>query len=117
MGMYISIGEDTGWGLSTGIFDLIVESTRELFSDDEQKCLKAIYRSYDDEGQSFIVLRNVDANCFNLFYKHCNSALENFIENGHENIEPKYVPFIVGQWSQVLKLIREDERFVDPEER
>ena len=33
MGMYISIGEGTGWSASGGVFDCIVEATRGLFKD------------------------------------------------------------------------------------
>ena len=44
MGMYISIGEGTGWSASGGVFDCIVEATRGLFKEDEQ-CLSLIHIS------------------------------------------------------------------------
>ena len=47
MGMYISIGEGTGWSASGGVFDCIVEATRGLFKEDEQCCLESIYAPLD----------------------------------------------------------------------
>jgi len=69
--MYISIGGEEGLSLTSGVFDCIVETTREMFSRGECKCLNFIYESYDDEGQSFIKLDSVDVGCFNVFYKNC----------------------------------------------
>lgn len=112
MGMYISIGKDSGWGTSGGVFDCIVESTREMFTKDERACMEAIYGTLDNEGQSFIVLDRVDSTCFNLFYRHCEDAMKEFPHSERGKIPPPdHIPGILWNWSEVLRLMREDPRY------
>ncbi|WP_159565322.1 hypothetical protein [Budvicia diplopodorum] len=112
MGMYISIGKNTGWGLTSGLFDIITESTRELFSAEQYGCMKSIYEAFDDQGQSFIVLDSVDRDCFNLFYRHCKAAMEAFPDSPRGKISPlKSISGILWNWSEILRLMREDSRY------
>lgn len=112
MGMYISIGEGTGWSASGGVFDCIVESTRDLFKADEQCCLKAIYTPLDEQGQSFIVLDYVDGACFNLFYFYCKKAMDEFpLSERARMLMKNRIPGILFGWSEVLRLMREDPRY------
>lgn len=112
MGMYISIGNDSGWALTFGIFDCIVESTREIFSCEDMNCMKKIYKSLDDEGQSFIVLDDVDVNCFNLFYKNCRLAMDDFLNSSRgKSVRPTSVAGILWNWAEFLRLMREDPRY------
>lgn len=112
MGMYISIGKDTGWGLTSGLFDIITESTRELFSTKQYGCMKSIYETFDDQGQSFIVLDSVNSDCFNLFYRHCEAAMKVFPDSPQGKIPPpESIPGILWNWSEILRLMREDPRF------
>lgn len=115
MGMYISIGEGTGWSASGGVFDCIVEATRKLFKDDEQCCLKSIYTPLDEQGQSFIVLDYVDESCFNLFYSYCKKAMDDFsLSERAELITESRVPGVLFGWSEVLRIMREDPRYQEP---
>ena len=68
MGMFISINENGGLSTSSGVFDCIVESTREKFTEEQRNCKKAIYETLDEEEQSFIALNYIDDDCFNLFH-------------------------------------------------
>lgn len=114
MSMYISIGGEEGLSLTSGVFDCIVETTREMFSRGECKCLNFIYESYDDEGQSFIKLDSVDVGCFNVFYKNCKKAKEVFPETelGKLTRERGTIDLVFQQWEEVLKIMREDERLI-----
>ncbi|MDQ7760260.1 hypothetical protein ACM9XD_06205 [Xanthomonas sacchari] len=110
--MYISINQGNGWGTSGGVFDCIVESTREMFPASQLDCMKEIYNSLDEEGQSFIVLGDVGASCFNVFYAHCKKAMEQFPESERGRSVPfSHIPGILWNWSEVLRLMREDPRY------
>lgn len=114
MGMYISVNEHEGWTLSSGIFDCIVESTREVFSRDHMDCMKKIYKSLDDEGQSFIVLDYVDSYCFNLFYRNCKRAMDDFLSSPRgKSVRPTSIAGIFWNWAEVLRLMREDPRYLE----
>jgi hypothetical protein len=115
MGMYISIGENTGFGTSGGKFDCIVESTRVVLKKRSPETIKPVYKSLDDEGQSFIVLDYINGDQFNIFYKCCKEAMEAFpnSERG-KKLPPERMPAILWNWSEVLRIMREDPRF-DPE--
>ncbi|MGE7955214.1 hypothetical protein ACQKQA_01215 [Pseudomonas sp. NPDC089530] len=112
MGMYISIGAGTGWSTSGGVFDCIVEPTRRLFKPDEQCCLSEIYSALDEQGQSFIVLDAIDEGCFNLFYCYCKKAMEEFPLSERGRIVPEnHIPGILWNWSEVLRIMKEDPRY------
>lgn len=117
MAMYISIGDGNGppgvgWSTSGGVFDCIVESTRMLVQPDEQCCLRDIYAPLDEQGQNFIVLDYVDESCFNLFYSRCKQAMEGFPSSDRAKIVPEsHIPGIVWNWSEVLRIMREDPRY------
>ena len=112
MGMYVSIGEGTGWSASGGVFDCIVEATRGLFKEDEQCCLKSIYAPLDEQGQSFIVLDYVDEVCFNLFYAYCKMAMDEFpFSQRAEIITEARVPGVLFGWSELLKIMQADPRY------
>ena len=112
MGMYISIADGTGLVTSTGIFECIVEETRSLFKDSEQGCVKEIYMSLDEWCQTFIALDDIDAECFNLFYSYCEKAMVDFPNSERGKIPDKeYLPVILGEWSEVLRIMREDPRY------
>jgi len=112
MGMYIAINDSKGWGCSGGVFDCIVEGTRPYLQAVDCVCVKDIYQTLDDEGQSFIVLDDVDADCFMKFYRACEAGMNGFptSERGHD-VPASHVPGIVWHWSEVLRLMREDPRF------
>lgn len=113
MGMYISIGNGRGWGTSSGVFDCIVESTRERFAEDQQVCMKSIYESLDERGYQGIMLGDaLDSACFNLFYRHCEAAMKEFPHSERGKIPPpEHIPGILWNWSEVLRLMREDPRY------
>ncbi|MCS3808633.1 hypothetical protein FHY19_001658 [Xanthomonas arboricola] len=112
MGMYISISNKVGWTLPFGMFDCIIESTRELFSCESMGCIKKIYKSLDDEGQSFVILDDVDINCFNLFYENCSRAMDDFLNSSRgKSVRPTSVAGILWNWAEVLRLMREDPRY------
>ncbi len=112
MGMMVSINEEEGFVTSGGVFDCIVENTRLLFTEDQKGCVWEIYKTLDEQGQSFIVLDYVDADCFNLFYRHCEAAMKAFPESERGKIPPpSHIPGILWNWSEVLRLMREDPRY------
>lgn len=112
MGMYISINDGSGWGASSGVFDCIVEGTRNFFTSDQAGCMRKIYEALDEQAQSFIVLDNVSDECFNLFYCHCKLAMDSFSESDRGKMVPeKHIPGILWNWSEVLRLMREDRRY------
>lgn len=112
MAMYICIGRGTGWSTSGGVFDCIVEPTRNLFKATEQCCLNEIYSPLDEQGQSFIALDTVDGDCFNLFYSYCKKAMEEFPISERAKIVPEsHIPGILWNWSEVLRIMREDPRY------
>jgi len=111
--MFISINEHSGWDGSGGIFDCIVEGTREKFSSAEQACAHAIYLSLDDQGQSFITLNKVSEDCFNIFYKNCSAAMREFTESKRgKEVPSSHVLGILWNWGEVLRLMREDDRYI-----
>lgn len=115
MAMYICIGRNSGWSTSGGVFDCIVEATRGLFKGNEQDCLSNIYSPLDDQGQSLIALDAVDESCFNLFYSYCESAMSDFPLSERAKIVPwSHIPGILWNWSEVLRLMREDPRYREP---
>ncbi|GFM70303.1 hypothetical protein PSCICL_12950 [Pseudomonas cichorii] len=112
MGMYISISNGSGWGGAGGVFDCIVESTRELFGKDQYGCMRKIYEALDEQAQSFIVLDDVASECFNLFYSHCKTAMDSFPESSRgKKVPENHIPGILWNWSEVLRLMREDIRY------
>ena len=114
MGMYISINESSGWGTSGGVFDCIVEGTRALFTHDQYSCMRKIYDSLDEQAQSFIVLDNITGDCFSLFYSHCEAAMKIFPESDRGKlVSENHIPGILWNWSEVLRLMREDVRYKD----
>lgn len=114
MGMYISVNDGSGWGTSGGVFDCIVEGTRAFFTKDEESCMRRIYEALDEQAQSFIVLDNVTGECFNLFYRHCKAAMDNFSESVRGKSVPQdHIPGILWNWAEVLRLMREDPRYKD----
>ena len=89
----------------------IVEETRSLFQDCEQRCVKEIYESLDD-FQQFISLVNADEECFNMFYRYCKQAMNEFPNSERVQIPDKeYIPVILGDWAEVLRMMREDPRY------
>lgn len=112
MGMYISISAESGWDGSGGVFDCIVEATRGLFSKEDEVCKEEIYRPLDEQGQSFIALDAVPSRCFNVFYKKCKIAMDNFSESDRGRlVPPEHVAGILWNWGEVLRLMREDPRY------
>lgn len=112
MAMYICIGRNSGWSTSGGVFDCIVEPTRRLFKPDEQDCLSDIYSPLDNQGQSFIALDTIGESCFNLFYSYCERAMNEFPLSDRAKIVPEsHIPGILWNWSEVLRLMREDPRY------
>ncbi len=112
MSMFISINEEGGWGTSNGIFECIVENTREMFSGEQKECVKAIYETLDEQGQTFIALDHVDVDCFNLFYHYCDAAMKIFPESERGKVpDPDYVPVILRDWEDFLRLMRDDPRY------
>lgn len=74
--------------------------------------MRQIYASLDEQAQSFIVLDKVSDKCFNLFYRHCKMAMDNFVDSSRGKIVPEdHIPGILWHWSEVLKLMREDSRY------
>lgn len=112
MGMYIAICEGVGWATSRGIFDCIVEGTRDRFGSEYGECARKIYSPLDEQGQSFVVLSDVDADCFNMFYFYCEQAMELFPKSNAGKLVPAdHIKGILWNWSEVLRLMREDSRF------
>jgi len=113
MGMYIAISRSAGWGTSGGVFDCIVEATRKNFNSCQAGCMSEIYRPLDEQGQSFIALDEVDAHCFKIFYENCKLAMEGFSNSERGRFVPRdHIPGILWNWSEVLRLMREDPRFL-----
>lgn len=113
MGMYIAIGRKIGWSTSFGVFDCIVEATRENFNGEDRNCMHDIYRPLDDQAQSLIALDDVGVSCFNLFYKHCKQAMEEFPETERgKYVPPSHIPGILWNWSEILRIMREDSRYL-----
>ena len=113
MSKFICINENGGWSGPTGIFECIVEETRKLFTDGEQKYVQEIYQSLDEQFQSFIVLDYVDETCFNLFYNHCKKAMDRFpdSERGSKIREKPVMPLILQNWAELLRIMRDDPRY------
>ncbi|WP_414910851.1 hypothetical protein [Pseudomonas sp. IT-P44] len=112
MGMYISINDNSGWGTSGGVFDCIVEGTRKFFTKNQESCMRAIYEALDEQAQSFIILDKVSDECFNLFYRHCKTAMDGFPESERGKLVPEsHIPGVLWNWSEVLRLMREDSRY------
>ncbi len=110
--MYIFIEEAKLFRLSNGVFDIITESTREQFISEERGCMSVIYTFFDEQGQDFISLDAADFGCFNLFYRHCESAMKAFPESPRGKIPPSdRIPIILSSWEELLGLMREDPRF------
>lgn len=112
MGMYIAIGDGVGWAASRGVFDCIVEGTRDRFGIEHGACAHQIYSPLDEQGQSFIVLTDVEANCFNVFYHCCEEAMGVFPEsNAGKLVRAGHIEGILWNWYEVLRLMRRDSRF------
>ncbi len=110
--MCILIRNGIGLSLSSGLFDIITESTRENFSSLDSDCILEIYKYNDEQCQGFIALNDVDIDCFNLFYQHCETAMKGFLESPRGKIPPpNYIPGILWHFEEVLRLMREDPRF------
>lgn len=111
MGMYLAISKGVGYCVSEGIFECIVESTRRLFKNGENSCLEKIYVPFDEQGQNFIALNDVDVECFNLFYSYCKQAMISFpvSERGKELPENR-IPIVLSHWSEFMRLMKEDPR-------
>lgn len=105
MSMSIIINSDEAWITKSGIFECVVEETRELFKDNEQNCVNKIYEPLDD-FQQYIYLSHVDEECFNLFYNYCMKATDNFPDSERGKIPDKeYLPVILGNWSILLRMM------------
>jgi hypothetical protein len=112
MGMYIAIADGLGLALTRGLFDCIVESTRACCSAKDSDCLLKVYEALDEQGQSFISLRDVDALCFNVFYVACKKAMNVFSESEVGRSVPfDHLEGILWNWREVLALMRTDVRF------
>ncbi|RRW52128.1 hypothetical protein EGJ55_22505 [Pseudomonas moraviensis] len=112
MGMYIAIADGVGRALTRGVFDCIVERTRACYLANDSECMLKIYEPLDEQGQSFISLRDVDVLCFNVFYIACEKAMNSFPESEMG----KSVPFdhlegVLWNWREVLGLMRTDDRY------
>ncbi|MCL1790835.1 MAG: hypothetical protein FWG40_05675 [Peptococcaceae bacterium] len=121
MGMYIYIGKEASWHsdnclpyleTSAGIFECIVEETRGLFKDSEQKYVEEIYQPLDEWGQNYISLEDVDKEGFSLFGDYCKKAMEDFpnSETG-KSVPSEGMPVILVNWSELLRIMREDPRY------
>ncbi|MDR2736101.1 MAG: hypothetical protein LBB49_00880 [Gracilibacteraceae bacterium] len=109
--MTIWINSNKAWSTQSGIFECIVEETRSLFKDSEQRYVREIYKPLDDY-QQFIELGGADDEGFNLFYKYCKQAMDEFPDSERGKIPDKeYLPVILGQWSGVLRIMSEDPRY------
>ncbi|MCL1790834.1 MAG: hypothetical protein FWG40_05670 [Peptococcaceae bacterium] len=109
--MSIMINGNESWSTRSGIFECIVEETRELFKDNEQSCIKEIYDPLDNY-QQFIDLGNISAGDFNLFYRHCKQAMDGFPDSERGKIpDEEYMPVILGNWSHLLENLRKDPRY------
>ena len=103
--------DSLAWGLQTDIYQCIVDETRALFKSNELSHVEDVFKQYDEVGE-WISLNEIDTIGFNLFYKYCNQAMENFpnTESGKQCMQ-EYIPAIQAQFAEVLRLMREDERY------
>lgn len=112
MGMYIAIADGVGWATSRGVFDCIVEGTRIYLESVDKTCFGRIYESLDEQAQSFIVLRDIEEECFNKFYFCCEKAMLEFPHgDADQKIPSDHVEGILWNWGEVLNLMRHDSRF------
>ena len=97
----------TIWSLQTGIFLCLADETKKLFKQHEQKHVNIIYSPYEQ-----LNLDEADETGFNLFYKYCKQVMENFpnTESGKQ-CKQEFIPAIQAQFAEVLRLMREDERY------
>lgn len=113
MGMYIAISDGVGWATSSGVFDCIVEATRNKLNEVDGACAKCVYSTLDEQGHSFIALNDADKECFNSFYISCVQAMDEFPNSEQGRfVPPGHVPGIRWNWSEVLRLMRDDPRFL-----
>ena len=112
MSISVSVSRKKMWTMQTGVFMCLIDEIRPLFKDNEKHHIDEICRPYDHEGMEFIVLDESCPTGFNLFYKYCKQVMENFpnTESGKQCMQ-EYIPAIQAQFAEVLRLMREDERY------
>ena len=112
MSMDIWIGDNGWWSTTSGVFECIVEETRSHFKNSEQEHMKKIYMPLDEWYQGYIDLREINEECFNMFYNYCKKAMDGFLDSDRGKIPEKdRIPIILGNWAEVLRIMREDPRY------
>jgi hypothetical protein len=112
---------DRLWVTSSNIFHAIFDRVEKNFRPHEQTCRE---KCFEDTGIDGIDLDFISKDCFNIFYLHCEEALEHYpdvemlvwLDKFSDEPEKRddYVNGITWYWSQeVLKRLTLDKRY-DP---
>lgn len=99
----ILIGDKNGVSMGSHFFVPIIERTREEFRPEEKAFIEHIYRPYDHDGMSFIVLEGVSKAAFLSFCQAAETAYKKHREDTGSNC-PEFA------WLELFEKLKQDPR-------